>query len=185
MVRAKDRVVGSDSNVMPGSVSGMTNAEREVLTWERFGESNRELATVIHDSGYRPDLVIAIARGGMLFAGGLAYALGIKACDALNIEFYTGVGETLPEPAVLKPELDHAALDGARVLLVDDVADSGKTLRLAVDLLAERAAEVRSAVLYTKPTTIIQPDFTWAVTDRWITFPWSALPPVGESLRAE
>ena len=159
----------------------MTEPEREILTWSRFGESNRELATIIHFSGYRPDLVVAIARGGMLFAGGLAYALGIKACDALNIEFYTGVGETLPEPAVLKPLLDTDALEGARVLLVDDVADSGRTLRLAVDLLADRAAEVRSAVLYTKPTTIIQPDYTWSTTDRWITFPWSAEPPVGGS----
>lgn len=160
----------------------MTVAEREVLTWERFGESNRELATVIHESGYRADLVVAIARGGMLFAGGLAYALGIKACDALNIEFYTGIGQTLTEPEVLKPLLDSDALAGARVLLVDDVADSGRTLRLAVDLLAERAAEVRSAVLYTKPTTIIQPDYSWATTDRWITFPWSAEPPVGETV---
>lgn len=161
----------------------MTTAEREILTWPRFGESNRELATTIWESGYRPDLVIAIARGGMLFAGGLAYALGIKACDALNIEFYTGVGQTLPEPAILKPHLDAESLDGARILLVDDVADSGRTLRLAVDLLAERSLEVRSAVLYTKPTTIIQPDYTWAVTDRWITFPWSAEPPVSETLR--
>jgi hypoxanthine phosphoribosyltransferase len=157
----------------------MAEPEREILTWSRFGESNRELAMIIHLSGYRPDLVVAIARGGMLFAGGLAYALGIKACDALNIEFYTGVGETLPEPAVLKPLLDNDALQGAKVLLVDDVADSGRTLRLAVDLLADQATEVRSAVLYTKPTTIIQPDYTWATTDRWITFPWSADPPVG------
>jgi len=157
----------------------LIDPEREVLSWERFGESNRELAAIIHMSGFRPDLVVAIARGGMLFAGGLAYALGVKACDALNIEFYTGVGETLSEPTVLKPMLDADALSGARVLLVDDVADSGRTLRLAVDLLTEQAAEVRSAVLYTKPTTIIQPDYTWATTDRWITFPWSALPPIG------
>jgi len=158
----------------------MPGDEREILTWTRFGESNRELATVIRLSGYRPDLVVAIARGGMLFAGGLAYALGIKACDALNIEFYTGIGETLPEPEILAPHLDLDSLAGAKVLLVDDVADSGRTLRLAVDLLAERAAQVRSAVLYTKPTTIIQPDYTWATTDRWIVFPWSAEPPVGD-----
>lgn len=157
----------------------MVDAQREILTWARFGAASRELATVIVESGYRPDLVVAIARGGLLFAGGLAYSLGVKACDALNIEFYTGVGQTLAAPEVLAPHLDADALDGARVLLVDDVADSGRTLRLAVDLLAERASEVRSAVLYTKPATIIEPDYTWARTERWITFPWSAEPPVG------
>jgi len=153
--------------------------EREILTWERFGAAGRELAHVIHESGFRPDLVLAIARGGLLFAGSLAYALGVKACDALNVEFYTGVGQTLDEPIVLPPLIDIEAARG-RVLLVDDVADSGKTLRLAVDLVADLGAEVRSAVLYTKPTTIIEPDYSWGRTDRWITFPWSALPPVGE-----
>ena len=154
---------------------------KEILTWPRFGEANRELATVIHESGYRPDLVIAIARGGLLFAGGLAYALGVKACDALNVEFYTGVGETLDSPILLRPFMDEEAAKGAKVLLVDDVADSGRTLRLAVDLVTAMGAEVRSAVLYTKPTTIIQPDFSWKDTADWIVFPWSADPPVGSA----
>jgi hypoxanthine phosphoribosyltransferase len=157
----------------------MTEPEREILTWQRFGEANRELGQVIHDSGYRPDLVVAIARGGMLFAGGLSYALGVKQCDALNIEFYTGIGETLPQPELLPPLLDAEAARGARVLLVDDVADSGRTLKLAVELIEAMGAEVRSAVLYTKPTTIIQPDFSWAATGKWIAFPWSAEPPIG------
>ena len=156
-----------------------TADEREILTWPRFGEANRELAQAIHDSGFRPDLVVAIARGGLLFAGGLAYSLGVKACDALNVEFYTGVGETLAAPVLLRPFMDEEAANGARVLLVDDVADSGKTLRLAVDLVTRMGAEVRSAVLYSKPTTIIQPDFSWKDTDRWIVFPWSAEPPIG------
>jgi hypoxanthine phosphoribosyltransferase len=60
------------------------------------------------------------------------------------------------------------------VLLVDDVADSGRTLALAVELLREKGADVRSVTIYTKPTTIIQPDYAWKDTDRWIDFPWSA-----------
>jgi len=159
----------------------MTEPEREILTWQRFGEANRELAQVIYDSGYRPDLVVAIARGGLLFAGGLAYALGVKQCDALNIEFYTGVGETLEEPVMLAPLLDAEAAKGAKVLLVDDVADSGRTLALAVELIEAMGAEVRSAVLYTKPRSIATPDFSWRETPKWITFPWSAQPPVGET----
>ena len=156
-------------------------ADREILTYELFGRAARELATTIAADGYRPDAIIGIARGGLTLAGALGYALNVKMLGSLNVEFYTDVEQTLEAPVVLPPTLDQASLEGKSILLVDDVADSGRTLRLAVDLLADRAAEVRSAVLYTKPTTIIQPDYTWSTTDRWITFPWSAEPPVGSS----
>jgi len=60
------------------------------------------------------------------------------------------------------------------VLLVDDVADSGRTLELAVRLLRERGADVRSVTIFTKPSTIIEPDYSFRSTDLWIDFPWSA-----------
>ena len=66
-----------------------------------------------------------------------------------------------------------AYLDGRRVLLVDDVADSGRTLALAVQLLTDKGADVRSVTIYTKPSTIIQPDYAWKETGLWIDFPWS------------
>lgn len=71
---------------------------------------------------------------------------------------------------MLPPELDMAYLDGRRVLLVDDVADSGRTLALAVQLLKDKGADVRSVTIYTKPSTIIQPDYAWKDTDLWINF---------------
>lgn len=152
--------------------------EREVLTWSDFGDAARELADRIVADGYRTDIVVAIARGGLLPAGALAYALGTKAAGTLNVEFYTDIEETLPAPVVLEPLLDTDALAGKNLLVVDDVADSGQTLALVMDLLRPHAATVRSAVLYTKSRTIIQPDYSWRETDLWITFPWSAQPPV-------
>jgi uncharacterized protein len=152
--------------------------EREVLGWLEFGDAARHLAVDVLESGFRPDFVIAIARGGLLLAGAIAYALGVKNCGSLNVEFYTGVGERLPMPVVLPPLLDQASLAGARVLLADDVSDSGRTLALVVDLLRKSGAEVRSVVLFTKPGTAHEPDYTWHRTSRWIAFPWSALPPV-------
>ncbi|MCU1440040.1 MAG: phosphoribosyltransferase [Rhodoglobus sp.] len=153
--------------------------EREVLEWPRFGEATRQLAQAIAHDGFAPDVVVAIARGGMLLAGGLAYALGVKSCGALNVEFYTGVGQRLPDPVVLPPMLDEVSLRGKRVLLADDVSDSGRTLAMVVQLLEATGAEVRTVVLYTKPGTVHEPHYTWRRTPLWITFPWSALPPVG------
>jgi hypothetical protein len=149
-----------------------------VLTWELFGSAVRELARSVVADGFAPTLVLGIARGGLPVAGALAYALDAKAVGTLNVEFYTGVDATLEEPVVLPPMLDMDAVDGARVLVVDDVADSGRTLRLVLDLLRPRVTQVRSAVLYHKPRSVVRPDYVWRGTSRWIEFPWSALPPV-------
>ncbi|MBO3664863.1 phosphoribosyltransferase [Microbacterium stercoris] len=146
---------------------------REHLSWDGFGDATRDLARRILDDGFVPEVVVAIARGGLLPAGAIAYGLGAKNCGALNVEFYTGIGTVLDAPEVLPPELDMAYLGGRRVLLVDDVADSGRTLALAVDLLKNQGADVRSVTIYTKPTTIIEPDYAWKATDLWIDFPWS------------
>ncbi|UKJ65440.1 phosphoribosyltransferase [Cellulosimicrobium cellulans] len=160
------------------SASPTAPPEREVLTWETFGVAARELAEQVVASGFRPEVVVAVARGGLLPGGAVAYALGTKGVGTLNVEFYTDIGQTLTDPRVLPPLMDTSDLPGAHVLVVDDVADSGRTLALVMEMLSTHGAEARSAVLYTKPRTIIQPDYSWKDTDLWITFPWSADPPV-------
>lgn len=152
--------------------------DKEVLTWDAFGEASRELSQQVVDSGFRPEIVIAVARGGMPLGGAMTYALGVKLTDAINVEFYTDVNQTLPDPILLAPQLDTESVMGRKLLVVDDVADSGKTLGLVIKLLRGFGAEVRSAVLYAKPRTIVDPDYVWRRTDQWIVFPWSAEPPV-------
>ena len=151
---------------------------REILSWADFGMASRELAQVVADDGYRPDVVVAVARGGLTVAGALAYALGVKNCGTMNVEFYTGVDERLDVPVVLPPTLDLVDVAGLRVLVADDVADTGHTLRLVREVLAQHVAEARTAVLYRKPRSVVTPDYTWRETDLWIDFPWSAQPPV-------
>ncbi|MDO5076810.1 phosphoribosyltransferase [Corynebacterium sp.] len=153
-------------------------ADKEVLTWELFGTASRELAEQVARSGFRPDIIIAIARGGLIPAGALSYALGVKLNDTMNVEFYTDVHETLPDPILLEPLLDENSIAGKRLLVVDDVADSGRTLALALELLTRQGAEVRSACLYAKSRSVATPDFVWKHTDEWIVFPWSDQPPV-------
>ena len=152
--------------------------DKEVLTWEHFGVATRELAQIVVDSGFTPDIVISIARGGMVPGGAITYALGVKLSDCINVEFYTDVETTLPDPVLLAPLLDVEAIRGQKLLVVDDVADSGRTLALVLELLRSFDTDARSAVLYAKPFSVVDPDYVWKRTSRWIVFPWSSLPPV-------
>lgn len=159
--------------------SAHTDEEREILTWPLFGQASRELAQTIVDDRWTPDVVVAVARGGLLPAGAVAYALGIKAMGTMNVEFYTDVAQTLEEPRLLDPAMDTSSLRDQRVLVVDDVADSGKTLAKVMEMFAEfPGVEARSAVIYHKPRSVMKPDYVWKMTEKWIMFPWSDKPPV-------
>ncbi len=147
--------------------------DRQVLTWHEVDQATDEIARQVTGSGFAPAIIIAIARGGMVPAGVLAYKLGIKLADTINVEFYTDQERTRPDPVLLAPMLETEAISNHKILVVDDVADTGRTLALVMKLLRGFGADVRSAVVCTKPGTIVAPDFRWKTTDGWIVFPWS------------
>ncbi|RJO73546.1 phosphoribosyltransferase [Nocardia panacis] len=153
-------------------------ADREVLTWELFGTASRELAVMIAEDGFEPDLILSIARGGLFVAGALGYALDVKNLHVMNVEFYTGVDQRLDLPVMLPPVPQAVDLKGATVLVADDVADTGATLKLVRDFCSHHVAEVRCAVIYQKPRSEVDCEYVWRHTDRWINFPWSTEPPV-------
>ena len=159
----------------------MAGDEREILTWQGYGDATRELAQMVVDSGFMPDVVVAIARGGLPIGGAIAYALGTKGVGTMNVEFYTDIDERLPQPIILPPLLDTEYMKGLKVLIADDVADTGETLALVKRLMEEHAGEVRTVTLFHKSRSVIEPDYVYKHTDLWITFPWSALPPVTPS----
>ena len=148
-------------------------ADREELTWEMFGTATRELAEQIAADDWSPDIVVAVARGGLTVGGALAYALGVKNCGAINVEFYTGVDSRLDVPVVLPPSLNLLDITDLKVLIADDVADTGHTLALVKEFCHGKVAEVRAAVLYEKPLSLVRCEYVWRATDRWIDFPWS------------
>jgi uncharacterized protein len=153
--------------------------EREVMTWDDLGEGARILAEQVHGDGYRPDIVLAIARGGLLVGGAIGYALGVKNTFTMNVEFYTGIDERLEMPMLLPPVPDLVDFAEQRVLIADDVADTGATLALVKGFCQGKVAEVRCAVLYEKPRSTISCEYVWRRTDAWIDFPWSVRAPVG------
>jgi len=157
--------------------------ERELMSWQDLGDGARELAELVHRDGYKPDIVLAIARGGLLVGGAIGYALGVKNTFTMNVEFYTGVDERLEMPMLLPPVPDLVDFAEQRVLIADDVADTGATLALVKDFCQGKVAEVRCAVLYEKSRSAVSCEYVWRRTDNWIEFPWSIRAPVGEELQ--
>ena len=152
--------------------------EREIMTWDMFGAASRDLARAVVEDGYQPDMVLAIARGGLLIGGAIGYALSIKNVYTMNVEFYTGVDERLDVPRILPPAPDFVDLSHGKILVVDDVADTGHTLASVQEFCSGKVAEVRTGVLYEKSHSVVKCDYVWKRTDHWINFPWSDKPPV-------
>jgi hypoxanthine phosphoribosyltransferase len=159
----------TDSNGVP---------EREILTWSDYGVGIRELAHQVADDGFKPDIILGIARGGLIPTGSLGYALSIKNCYIMNVEYYTDVDERLEVPVILPPYLDVVDLHDSNVLVVDDVADTGHTLAKVYEFVAHSVKATRAAVLYEKSASVIKCDYVWRRTDKWINFPWSSEEPI-------
>ena len=151
---------------------------RERMGWAELGTASRDLARMVSDDGFEPDLILGIARGGLLVSGALAYALDVKNTFTMNVEFYTGIDERLPVPMILPPVPDLVDLEHARVLIADDVADTGLTLQTVHEFCGTRVGEVRTAVLYEKSRSVVSCDYVWRRTELWIDFPWSEEPPL-------
>jgi len=152
--------------------------EREHWSYQEIGDAVLDLARDIKKSDFQPNIVLSIARGGCFLGSGLAYALGVKNSFTMNVEFYTGIDQRLPMPVVLPPVPNKVDLRGATVLIADDVADSGETLRLVLDFWRGTVKEARSVVLYEKPRSVVKPDYVWRRTEKWIEFPWSTGMPI-------
>ncbi len=149
-----------------------------MLTWDLYGSAVRVLAQQIADDGFTPDIILGIARGGLIPAGSIGYALSIKNCYLMNVEYYTDIDERLDVPVILPPYLDMVDLNDADVLVVDDVADTGHTLQKVYEFVADKVNTTRAAVLYEKPRSVIQCEYVWRRTDKWINFPWSSESPI-------
>ena len=148
-------------------------SDLEVLDWVGYGEAARALAQQVHDDQYQPDLILGIARGGLFVAASLGYALGVRNLCTMNVMYYTGVDERLAVPLLLPPVPDLVDVAGARVLIADDIADTGHTLLAVKQFCEGRVAEVRVACIYEKPRSVVRCEYVWKAVEQWVEFPWA------------
>jgi len=145
--------------------------EFEVPTWNQIYDMLLNLAEKIRKSEFRPDIIVGVSRGGWPPARVLSDLLGNPNLANVKAEFYLGVAETKEEPVLTQPVSMEVA--DKRVLVVDEIADTGKSLRLVKEHIIEQGAtEVKIATVYYKPWSVIKPDYYEKETSRWVVFPW-------------
>ena len=148
----------------------------ELITWDHFYALCQKLSSLILENNYRPDVIVAIARGGYAPARILADYLGVMDLISIRIEHYRG---THKEPrAVIKTSL-ISDLDQQRILIVDDVSDTGDTFRAATQHVEQHAIPkmIKTAAIHHKVVSSYVPDFyANKVTQwRWIIYPWAVI----------
>jgi len=149
----------------------------KVVTWDDVVRWTRELAFVILDSGYKPDVIIAIARGGLTPARLLADYMDVIDVLSIKVEHWIETGSH-QEEAVIKYAVKDVDLSGKKVLIVDDICDTGKSLMVAKEFVEKnwKPAEIRLATMqYIEPVAEITPDyFVDLVKDwTWYMYPWN------------
>jgi len=143
----------------------------EVPTWNQIYNMLLNLAEKIRRNGFKPDIIVGVSRGGWPPARVLSDLLHNPNLANVRAEFYLGVAETKGEPTLTQPV--SMATASKKVLVVDEVVDTGKSLKLVREHIIEQgAAEVKIATVYCKPWSIVKPDYCEKETSRWIVFPW-------------
>ena len=147
------------------------DVEFEVPTWDEIYEMLLSLAEKIQKDNFFPDLIVGICRGGWPPARVMSDLLGNPKLANIGVEFYVDVAKTRSKPVLTEPV--SISVEGKKVLILDDVADTGKTLELVRDHLLNRGVkQVKIATIYYKPWSVVRPDYYEKETRRWIVFPW-------------
>ena len=147
--------------------------EKDVVTWDALAELVADLAEQVRGEH---DVMLAITRGGLVPAGMLAYRLGMRNILVAAVEYYDDEGHPGPRPTFLQFPADPL-LRGQRVLVVDEVWDSGTTIHAVTERVRQAGGLPTTAVLHYKPSRSQvpgAPDHHAVTTDRWVVYPFKA-----------
>ena len=147
--------------------------ECELMDWVLFGKLTKRLAKKIKHDGFKPDVIVGLARGGWVLARLLCDHIGVKDLVSLKVEHW-GITASPDGQAKLK-YLFNIDLTGKKVLLVDDITDTGESMRISSEYVKSlNPRELKSAALrHIKGSKIIPDYFAEEISWRWVVFPWN------------
>ena len=133
-----------------------------------------DLALRIRKDRYKPEIIVGVSRGGWPPARVMSDLLQNPNLANMRVEFYKDIGVRNKKPHITQPVTMEVM--GKRVLVVDDVSDTGHTLRVVADHLRRKPVkELRVSTIYMKPQSIFRPEYFARTTRKWIIFPWERL----------
>ncbi len=141
---------------------------KEFYSYEEFQKDIKSLTNEIKK--YNPDCLVAIARGGLTLAHFLGESLNMRSIYTINSIHYEGEKKLNTFEIKNIPDLSNHT----KIVLVDDISDTGETLKEIVDILKTEYPniEIKTCAIYYKLTSLVIPDFKVRVADKWITFFW-------------
>ena len=149
----------------------VSQLEFEIPSWDKIYRLLLRLAKTIQKTGFGPEIIVGVSRGGWPPARVMSDLLENPKLANVAAEFYVGVAETKGKPVITQPV--SVSVKDKKVLVVDDVADTGESLRLVQSYLENQGAkEVKTATIYYKPWSTMVPDYYEKETRSWIIFPW-------------
>ncbi len=142
-----------------------------ILSWQDVYNLTLQLSERVVDSGFKPDVIVGIARGGWIPARILSDVLYVSPMWNVRIEYYSALGVSGKEPKITQPL--SVPLEDSSVLLVDEVADTGDSLAHAIEhVKSHDVAELKTAVLHLKSGCCVMPDYYMQLVDAWTVYPW-------------
>ena len=160
-----------ERNITNSVSSSGNRLEFEIPSWNQIYSSLLKLAEAVRKSGFEPDVIVGVSRGGWIPARIMSDLLENPKLANVTAEFYVGVAETKREPVITQPI--SLPVKDKKVLVVDDVADTGESLKLVKSHLQKQgASEIKIATVYRKPWSTTVPDYYEKETCFWIVFPW-------------
>jgi uncharacterized protein len=156
----------------------VTKSQYEVPTWNQVYRMLLNQAEKILGKSFEPDVIVGVSRGGLVPARILSDLLENSNLTTIRVKSRQANPDDRREPVLIQPLTFPVA--GKRVLIVDDVADTGRSLNMVKEhVLQQEAGETRIATLYYKPWSMVKPDYFEKETELWVIFPWD----VAEHLR--
>ncbi|MBN1784306.1 MAG: phosphoribosyltransferase [Candidatus Bathyarchaeota archaeon] len=145
--------------------------EFEIPSWNQIYTLLLKIAEAVKKSKYEPDIIVGVSRGGWIPARIMVDLLENPKLANVATEYYLGVADTKQEPTITQPI--SISVEDKKVLVVDDVADTGESLKLVNTHLKEHgASEIRIATIYYKQWSVTVPQYYAKETCLWIIFPW-------------